>query len=479
MGRVERALVWFRSDLRVGDNPALRAGCAAASEGVVAVFLIPADQWCEHDWGAAKVDFVLRNVGALSDALGRLNIALLVREAGRFGDAAEVLLRVALKYKCGAVYFNREYEVNERRRDQAVVGVFEDRGLGVHAFDDQAVLAPGRVLKRDGGPYTVFTPFKRRWYEVFEDDSDGRALGSVRGRAKMIGQPDPVPSALDGFPGYAHPADWPAGEAHARKRLARFIQDRVEGYQGARDTPSVEGTSGLSPYLSAGVVSAWRCVRAAMDVNDGMVDAGREGIVTWVGELIWRDFYRHVMVAFPRVSMGRAFQAHTEAVPWRRDEGGFRSWCEGRTGVPIVDAGMRQLLSTGWMHNRLRMVTAMFLTKDLLIDWRWGERHFMRDLVDGDLASNNGGWQWSASTGTDAAPYFRVFNPWTQGKRFDPDGGFIRRYVPELDGVPPGVLHDPSKLASHVREKGLAYPEPIVDHATARRRAIAAFRGLR
>ena len=207
------------------------------------------------------------------------------------------------------------------------------------------------------------------------------------------------------------------------------------------------------------------------------MNGGAPGPATWISELIWREFYRHVLVGFPRVGMNRAFKPATERLPWRADEGRFRAWCEGRTGYPIVDAGMRQLAQTGWMHNRLRMIVAMFLSKDLFIDWRRGERHFMRHLVDGDLASNNGGWQWSASTGTDAAPNFRVFNPFAQSRKFDPDGEFIRRWVPELGGADARVLHDPALLACE-RRAGLAYVEPVCDHSVARQHVIAAFRTL-
>ena len=244
-----------------------------------------------------------------------------------------------------------------------------------------------------------------------------------------------------------------------------------------RDFPDSNATSRLSPYLAIGVISARRCLAEAREANRGRLDGGRAGPATWIGELVWREFYRHVLVGFPRVSMNRAFKPTTERLPWRYDETLFRAWCEGRTGFPIIDAGMRQLAGTGWMHNRLRMIVAMFLSKDLFIDWRWGERHFMRHLVDGDLASNNGGWQWSASTGTDAAPYFRLLNPWLQSRRFDPDGEFIRRWVPELCGVSPRVLHNPAMLA-RARQSGLAYDPPVCDHAAAGRNVIQAFKNL-
>ncbi len=216
---------------------------------------------------------------------------------------------------------------------------------------------------------------------------------------------------------------------------------------------------------------------AAVEANGGELERNESGATIWIRELIWREFYRHVLVGFPRVSMNRAYNMKTEGIAWRTDEEEFEAWCEGRTGVPFVDAGMRQLRATGWMHNRLRMVTAMYLTKDLLIDWRWGERFFMQRLVDADLANNNGGWQWSASTGTDAAPYFRIFNPWSQARRYDPEGTFIRHYLPELEDVSTRDLHDPQRLAAR-RSEGLDYPEPLVNHKRARIRALEAFGSL-
>ena len=236
--------------------------------------------------------------------------------------------------------------------------------------------------------------------------------------------------------------------------------------------PAVDGTSTLSPYLAAGVLSPRQCLRAAVEANRGRAGSGKMGVTTWISELIWREFYRHIVIGFPRVGMNRPFRLETDRLPWRYDEGQFQAWCAGRTGVPIVDAGMRQLAETGWMHNRVRMITAMFLAKDLFIDWRWGERHFMRHLVDGDFASNNGGWQWSASTGTDAAPYFRIFNPFRQSRRFDPKGDYLRRFVPELASVSAGEIHEPHRNVSLRTD----YPTPIVDHANARKQAIEAFR---
>ncbi len=269
---------------------------------------------------------------------------------------------------------------------------------------------------------------------------------------------------------------WPAGEPEAQRRLENFVQ-RIGNYQRVRDMPAVNGTSLLSPYLAAGVISPRQCLAAALAANKGQI-AGDDGVATWISELAWRDFYTHVLVGFPRVSKHRPFKLKTDQLNWRTDEPKFEAWKQGRTGYPIVDAGMRQLNQTGWMHNRLRMVTAMFLTKHLLIDWRWGEKYFMQHLIDGELAANNGGWQWSASTGTDSVPYFRIFNPFSQSKRFDPDGDFIKKLCPELSPIPPAALHDEKKFSAAIAKHGVDYPTYIVDYKQGRERALQAFKNL-
>jgi deoxyribodipyrimidine photo-lyase len=252
----------------------------------------------------------------------------------------------------------------------------------------------------------------------------------------------------------------------------------MDEYHEARDFPGKDGTSTMSPYLAVGAISSKQCLRAAMSESPtpwpdvmGLKD-GRAG---WINELIWREFYRHLLIAFPKLCMYQPFQAHTKAIEWSDRDEEFEAWTQAQTGYPIVDAALRQLLETGWMHNRLRMVVAMFLTKNLLQDWRKGERFFMNHLIDGDLASNNGGWQWAASTGTDAAPYFRVFNPWSQSAKFDPDGTFIKHYLPELQDVPAKALHDPKRL---LKPKPASYPDPICDHKSTRLHAIEVFKNL-
>ncbi len=471
-----RAMVWLRRDLRVRDNTALYEAARESTDGVVALWLVAPESWRSHDDAPAKVDLWLRCLRSLAKELAERNIALRVVTAPRDDDAPEAVLREARACGCDAVYFNYEYEVDERRRDERARLRCEAAGLRVRAFDDRVAVPPEAVRTGEGTAYTVFTPFRRRWHQALERRGwkvlPAPAVQPVTGVASSE-----VPERVEGFASPIDPALWPAGEDFAQRRLAHFVDAALMAYHTGRDTPAIDGTSALSPYLAAGVLSVRQCLAAAAQKNDGRVDVGHPGPTTWVSELAWRDFYQHVMVAYPRVSRGRAFKPETESVAWRRDAAGFARWSEGRTGYPIVDAAMRQLLSTGWMHNRLRMVTAMFLTKDLLIDWREGERFFMRHLVDGDLGANNGGWQWSASTGTDAQPYFRVFNPSSQSKRYDPDGAFIRRFVPELQSVSAAALHAPERFTSEQRRL-VGYPSLVVDHEVARGRAIDAFKAV-
>lgn len=476
-----RPLVWFRGDLRTGDNPALSSATREASRGVVGVFNLCPDQWREHDWASVRVDFVLRNLAELQRALARLNIPLLVARTPTSAGTAGALLGLANEHGCDALYLNRELEVNECRRDARVREAFEAAGMGVHQFHDQCILPPGEVLTGEGKWYTVFSPFRRKFGEVYRERGGVGLAAAPRKQVEMVCPPGEVPTRLAGFDTLRRADLWPAGERAARARLRGFIAERISAYHEQRDAPAILGSSTLSPYLASGVLSVRECLLAAIEA-DGRPLSEKRGAKTgpgaWIDELVWREFYRHLLVGFPRLCMGTNFRREYDRLPWRESEADLAAWREGRTGVPIVDAAMRQLAQTGWMHNRCRMITAMFLTKNLLIDWREGERHFMRSLVDGDLASNNGGWQWSSSTGTDAAPYFRVFNPASQSRTHDPEGVFIRRFVPELADVEGDAVHEPWRLPGLLRSD-IDYPAPIVDLASSRRRAIEVFRNLK
>jgi deoxyribodipyrimidine photo-lyase len=460
--------MWFRNDLRVADNPALHA--ASDAHQVVAVFLLADKQWQAHFVAPRRLAFLRESIRELQKDLNRLNIPLVIAPAARFSDAPAALLKIADDWQAQQIFCNSEYPLNEQNRDRHVADACSHQGIGFHQYHGGVILPPGSVMTASGDPYTVFTPFKRRWLSTLnpddwtplpEPDAQAELSAPAQSPAKLDSQNlellDQLPQGDD--------QDWPAGATAAQQRLSFFIDRRVHAYQAERDFPAKPATSRLSPYLSIGSLSARQALAAARTANDNLLNAkpdANPGLDTWISELIWREFYRHVTAAFPRISKGRAFKTQTDALTWRHDPEQFDRWCLGMTGYPIVDAGMRQLNATGWMHNRLRMVTAMFLSKHLLLDWRLGERYFMEHLIDGDFAANNGGWQWSSSTGTDAVPYFRIFNPTSQAKKFDTEEEFIREWVPEIDGL--------------AGSTPAAYPAPMVDHTEARKRALAFFK---
>ncbi|MEX5344237.1 deoxyribodipyrimidine photo-lyase [Pseudomonas sp. I2] len=468
-------LVWLRSDLRIADNTALSAACAHGP--TLAVWLVSPGQWQAHDDAACKVDFWLRNLRELRHSLEALGIPLLIRQASLWSEAPGALLGVCRQYSVGAVHWNEEYGVNEQRRDTATRALLASAGIASHAYLAQTLFRPGSITSRNGQCFQVFGQFRKACLEHLHRNLPSLAA-PARPQAPLGIASDPVPTRIEGFdtPPTALIAHWGAGESEARRRLSRFLDETVEDYPHLRDLPAKAGTSQLSPYLTAGVISPRQCLHAALNANGGAFDSGSSGVQAWLDELLWREFYKHILVGYPQVCRHRAFRAHTDALPWRDAPDDFEAWAEGRTGFPIIDAAMRQLLHTGWMHNRLRMIVAMFLSKNLLIDWRHGERHFMRHLIDGDLAANNGGWQWSASSGTDAVPYFRLFNPITQSQRFDPGGNFLRQWLPELQGLDEKFIHEPMKSADFIATR--FYHSPIVDLSSSRQRALAAFKGL-
>ncbi|WDG82254.1 deoxyribodipyrimidine photo-lyase [Pseudomonas chlororaphis] len=468
-------LIWLRSDLRLHDNTALSA--ATQRGPTVAVYLLSPTQWQAHDDAPCKVDFWLRNLEQLSGDLARLNIPLLIREAPSWEQAPQVLLQLCQELAIEALHVNEEYGIHESRRDTAVASLLKSHSVNFHSYLDQLLFRPGSVLTRSGCYFQVFSQFRKVCYNRLHSALPPRlAIPGVQAALRI--KADVVPRQVEGFPTpTSHlQALWPAGETAAQQRLAHFAEAQLDHYQAERDFPAKPGTSQLSPYLAAGVLSPRQCLHAALQNNRGEFASGSPGAVTWINELLWREFYKHILVGYPRVSRHRAFRPETEAVAWRNAPDELAAWQQARTGLPIIDAAMRQLLETGWMHNRLRMIVAMFLTKNLLIDWRLGERFFMRHLIDGDLAANNGGWQWSSSTGTDSVPYFRIFNPLSQSQRFDSQGTFIKHWLPELAGLNEKDIHNPDAMGGLFGVAG--YPPPMVDLSMSRERALAAFKNL-
>jgi deoxyribodipyrimidine photo-lyase len=472
------AIVWFRRDLRVHDHPALVAALAD-HPSVVPVFVLD-EALLGGRWPAPnRVWWML---GALADLAGSLE-ARGGRLVVRRGRPATVLPALAREVGATDVYVSRDHTPYGRARDRAVAQALASIGGSLHAKRGTLVHEPDEVATADGGRYTVFSPFRRAWERLaVRDPLPAPERIAVPGSGVDGSTLDPWHVPIDAELGVAPTADPAAlpepGETAARARLERWVRagsDRLDGYADRRNLLGVEGTSRLSVDLRWGTLSPTEVlVRSARD---------GDGPRVFASELAWREFYAHVLWHEPRV-LREPFDRRYASLPWRDDPDGVATWREGRTGVPVVDAAMRQLLASGWMHNRARMIAASFLTKDLLVDWRVGEHHFMEHLVDGDVASNNGGWQWTASTGTDPQPYFRVFNPVTQGKRFDPDGDYVRRWIPELAGVPLERLHEPwtmspAEQAAAGCRIGRDYPAPIVDHAAARARALAVYAATR
>lgn len=465
-------LVWFRSDLRVRDNPALVNAMAAGP--TLALFVVSEAQWREHGHGDNKIHFIYRNVIALQRELAKLKVPLVVMSVPEFADTAEALVDWVTKWQVAAVYANGEYALNERQRDKACKGALAGVGVELHLLHGNRVIAPSQLVKDDGTHYQVYTPFSKRWREIAEHQwqtplampTPQQALA----KSQLPNSEFDLPKAL-AQGGDKLAALWPGGEVEAQNRLLQFCDRAIADYKEQRDFPAIEGTSTLSAYLNVGAISVRQALAEVLRRYGWHTE--NRGAKTWVNELIWGEFYHAITWHNPRVCRYQPYIAKGARVPWRQDDDAFERWCSGNTGVPIVDAAMRQLLATGWMHNRLRMVVAMYLSKNLLLDWRRGEAWFMEHLVDGDFAANNGGWQWSASTGTDAAPYFRLFNPFSQAARFDPDARFMRRYLPELAELPAKALQDEKALE---KSRPAEYPEPLVDLKFSRERALETFK---
>ena len=454
----------MRSDLRVRDNPALSS---AMEQGPTAcVYLLAPKTWSQHHWAPYKAAFLLRVLESLAEQLATLGVPLQVIDAPYFDDATDHLLQFSRKIGAKKLFFNREYPLDEKVRDEKVHNALEKNGVACELHDSFLVFPPDSILKDDGSPYSVFTPFKRKWLARAEGENL-RSLPYPQ-RQQSIVLDTEIPGEILSTKASFGQNLWPGNHKHADDLLETFLNRKIDHYHNERDFPAADGTSKLSPYLSLGVISPRECLEKAQTLQRANSINSNEGIETWVSELIWRDFYTHVLAQNSRISQGRAFKAETDKMEWNVNEEWFEKWAKGETGFPIVDAGMRQLNTTGWMHNRLRMITSQFLTKHLFIDWRRGEKYFLSQLVDGEFAANNGGWQWSASTGTDAVPYFRMFNPLRQSERFDPDGTFISEQIPGL------IDANPKFFANSAAQHDLvsSYPPPMINLKEERERTL-------
>lgn len=460
----KKALVWFRRDLRDHDHAALSAALTEA-EQVYCIFVFDTEIL---DALPSRRD---RRVHFIQESLIELDAALRARGGGlivRHGRASKEIQKLAHELGVSTVFANRDYEPAAKQRDAEVSASLASTSIDFRCLKDQSIFDGDEVLTQAGKPFSVFTPYKNAWLKrlTTADCATYAGDGFLAGN-ELAGVPSLADIRFENTD--LTELGIEPGMSGARMLFEEFAAGRIKRYGALRDFPAIKGVSYLSVHLRFGTISIRELVRSAL-ANEADI---------WLSELIWRDFYFMILDRFPHV-VGHAFKPDYDAIQWEDWPEGFAAWCEGRTGYPLVDAAMRQLNFSGWMHNRLRMVVASFLTKDLGIDWRLGEKYFAEQLNDFDLSANNGGWQWASSSGCDAQPYFRIFNPITQSERFDPEGKFIRRYVPELARVPDKYIHAPWLMGRLEQEAlgvviGRDYPGPIVDHARAREKTLARY----
>ncbi|KAF2678902.1 deoxyribodipyrimidine photo-lyase [Lentithecium fluviatile CBS 122367] len=491
----EAVVHWFKRDLRVGDNTGLSKAAGLAKEkgvGVIGLWIMSPQDWEAHLVSPAKCDFELRSVAVLQKELAKLGIPLWIETVKVRKNVPERLMELARQWGAKNVFCNLEYEPDELRREEKLIRLGVEKGVNVEPCHDDCVVPPGSLKTGAGKQYAVYSPWYRAWVAHLHAhphllaDRPSPSTNPSNFRAKFVNLfESAIPQApeskhLSGDAQKSHLAAlYPAGEAAALDRLTLFLTEKIGRYSVTRNFPSAKSTACVSMHHAAGTLAARTSVRMARDVNSTKkLDGGVEGIRGWIGEVAWRDFYRHVLVNWPYVCMNKPFKFEYTNIEWEYSDDHFRAWTEGRTGYPIVDAAMRCLNQTAYMHNRLRMITASFLAKHLLLDWRLGEQYFISHLVDGDFASNNGGWGFSSSTGVDPQPYFRVFNPWLQSTKFDAEGEFIRNWVPELEVIEGAGIHNPYEAGGKAAEvaKKNGYPKPIVEHKFARERCLARYK---
>ena len=459
------SLFIFNSDLRLKNNPAL-SNASLNGSSLTTVFIFNPKKWNNHNESNLKIAFQIEHLKELSEKLKNLNIPLKIINANGIEDESKKIIDFVKKNEIQEVFINKEYGVNEMQRDETLQKDLERMNKKLNIFDS-SIFHPDSIKTQSDTFFKVFTPFSR----AFRSKLMSRKI-EISELPKRQEHAISVSDRIESFKLDKNDQEifnqYEIGEEKALEKLESFIDHKILNYKENRDFPSLDGTSALSPYLSSGILSSGQCIYYVFQ----KYSEDEIGVKTWVNEIIWREFYKYILFHNPRVSKNLSFSEKYDNFPWLNNEDNFISWSKGQTGVPIIDAAMRQLNASGWMHNRLRMIVAMYLTKNLLIDWRKGEKYFMKKLIDGDFASNNGGWQWSASTGVDAAPYFRIFNPITQSEKFDKEGSFIKKWIPEIATAK--NIHDPSTE----ERKEMGYSYHLVDLKESRKKAIEQFSGF-
>lgn len=478
---------WFKRDLRLRDNKALSLASAKAKEHgipLICLFIVSPQDYEAHLTSAARVDFELRTLEIMKQDLDELDIPLYVETVELRRNVKSRILELCREWGSKHLYCNIEYEVDELRREAALTSACLKEGVSLTAVHDDVIVPPGDLSTGAGRQFSVYSPWFRAWvthlhsHKRLLEEHPAPTSNPVTSRQTFADIFEtPIPSApanksLDTEHKERLSSLWPAGEHEAMDRLDKFLAQKIEKYKSTRNFPAANSTASLSVHFSAGTLAARTAVRYTREANSTQkLDGGKDGIKGWISEIAWRDFYIHVLAHWPYVCMNKPFKYEYTHIEWEYNDDHFDKWCKGQTGFPVVDAAMRQMAYMGYMHNRCRMIVASFLAKDLLLDWRMGEKFFMESLVDGSFASNNGGRGFSASTGVDPQPYFRIFNPLLQSEKFDDQGDYIRKWVPELRDVQGKAVHDPyNRGAAKIVEQN-GYPRPIVDHKE--RRALA------
>ncbi|KAG0348097.1 hypothetical protein BG004_006072 [Podila humilis] len=487
---VKNTLMWFRTDLRLQDNRALYAAAAkarAAGTNVLGLYIITEQEWQDQKVAPVKIDFWIRNLHKLSKELEKLSIPLIVKKLGGVSEVLGAIESVITEHDVSHVFWNAEYTTSEEKRDSSVKDALKKKPfVSIEVIEDKCVISPKEIKTKIGTPFSVFEKFKMTWLVQVETQPsllklspvpDANPEGAKTEYAKYFGADIPT----------SHPHDlnqdqeaierfYPAGEDAAHQRLKTFIDVSILDYHHTRDLVQQEGANPLAAYIANGILSHRQCITMARSVNNNKVMVGNEGVKNWVTEFIWKEFFQHVMVSFPRVRSNQSYLASAEEIRWTNDERKFTLWCQGKTGYPIVDAGMRQLNSVGYMNKRARKIAMCFLVKDLMVNWQKGEKYFMSHLIDGDVAVVNGLWQWCAGTGVDAQPYYTSNNPLIQSQKCDPFGEYIREWVPELEDLLEHQLHDPFHTLPAKDFGKLGYPRPMVDHLEAKKKFAEEFK---
>lgn len=459
------SVVWLRRDLRLHDHAALSfATNNSESVAVVFVFDIKILEKLKNK-SDKRISFIYDSLLEIDSKLKEKGSQLIIK----IGDPKIEIPKIVKSLKVDSIYFNEDYESYAINRDNAVKRELEREGIEIHTFKDHVIFSGSEILKPNGDPYQVFTPYKKAWLTKITKNNyeNFKIKNRFLDQSILKKHSTPIEIKKLGFHHVSQSFKFQQPGVHSGQKALKNFLKYMPDYHEKRDFPAdLNGTSGISVHLRFGTLSIRECLRACMSFKG-------EGANTWLSELIWRDFYSMILFNYPHVEK-ECFKGQYNNLNWENSKPLFKAWCEGKTGFPIVDAGMRQLNKTGWMHNRVRMIVASFLVKDLLIDWRKGEKYFSEKLLDFDLASNNGGWQWSASTGCDAQPYFRIFNPSLQSKRFDPDAEYIKKWVPELANSKVKDIHDPENSSLY---ESANYVKPVITHASQKHKALMLFKG--